>query len=82
MAVKSYKPTSPGRRGMSVSDFSEITREQSERSLLGGRVNKSGGRNSHGHITVWQRGGGQGRLKDVARLWQEKPTGHNRSGAS
>jgi large subunit ribosomal protein L2 len=46
---------------MSVSDFSEITRGESERALLGGRVNKSGGRNVHGHITVWQRGGGHKR---------------------
>jgi large subunit ribosomal protein L2 len=58
MAVKNYKPTSPGRRGMSVSDFSEITRREPERSLLDGRVNKTGGRNVDGHITTWQRGGG------------------------
>lgn len=61
MAVKNYKPTSPGRRGMSVSDFGELTRGRPERSLLEGRVNKSGGRNAHGRITVWQRGGGHKR---------------------
>ena len=44
MAVKNYKPTSPGRRGMSVSDFSEITRGKPERSLLDGQVSKTGGR--------------------------------------
>jgi large subunit ribosomal protein L2 len=59
--VKNYKPTSAGRRGMSVSDFSEVTRGEPERSLLGGRVNKSGGRNSYGRITAWHRGGGHKR---------------------
>jgi large subunit ribosomal protein L2 len=57
MGVKNYKPTSPGRRGMSVSDFVEVTRRKPERSLVTGRVNGSGGRNAHGHITSWQRGG-------------------------
>ena len=61
MAIKKYKPTSPGRRGMSVSDFSEITRGTPERSLVGGRASKSGGRNSLGRITIWQRGGGHKR---------------------
>jgi large subunit ribosomal protein L2 len=46
---------------MSASDFSEITRSEPERSLLDGRVNKSGGRNAKGHITSWQRGGGHKR---------------------
>ena len=61
MAVRSYKPTSPGRRKMSVSDFGEITREGAERSLLQGRINKSGGRNNAGRVTSWHRGGGHKR---------------------
>ena len=61
MPVRNYKPTSPGRRDMSVSDFKEVTRGKSERSLTGGRVNKSGGRNSNGRITSWHRGGGHKR---------------------
>jgi len=61
MAVKNYKPTSPGRRGMSVSDFAELTRNKPERSLVGGRVTKSGGRNVNGRITSWHRGGGHKR---------------------
>jgi large subunit ribosomal protein L2 len=61
MPVRSYKPTSPGRRDMSVSDFAEITRGKPERSLVGGRVNKSGGRNVNGRITSWHRGGGHKR---------------------
>jgi large subunit ribosomal protein L2 len=61
MGIKNYKPTSPGRRGMSVSDFGGVTRSRPERSLLEGRVNKSGGRNGNGRITSWHRGGGHKR---------------------
>lgn len=61
MPVKNYKPTSPGRRGMSVSEFSDVTRAKPERSLMEGRVNKSGGRNGLGRITSWHRGGGHKR---------------------
>jgi large subunit ribosomal protein L2 len=61
MPVKKYKPTSPGRRDMSVSDFAELTRRSPERSLTTGRVNKSGGRNVDGRITSWHRGGGHKR---------------------
>jgi len=46
---------------MSVSDFAEVTRGKPERSLVTGRVNKSGGRNSYGRITSWHRGGGHKR---------------------
>ncbi len=61
MPVKVYKPTSPGRRGMSVSDFSRITRAKPERALTEGLLAKSGGRNSNGRITAWHRGGGHRR---------------------
>ncbi|NNL85891.1 MAG: 50S ribosomal protein L2 [Myxococcales bacterium] len=61
MAVRIYKPTSAGRRKMSVSDFAEITSKKPERSLLGARVTKTGGRNNFGRITSWQRGGGHKR---------------------
>jgi large subunit ribosomal protein L2 len=61
MPVKVYKPTSPGRRDMSVSDFKEITRGRPEKSLLTGRVNKSGGRNCNGRTTSFHRGGGHKR---------------------
>jgi large subunit ribosomal protein L2 len=61
MGVKNYKPTSPGRRGMSVTDFAEITRGEPERSLVGGRVTNRGGRNVNGRITSWHRGGGHKR---------------------
>jgi large subunit ribosomal protein L2 len=61
MPVRNYKPTSPGRRDMSVSEFAEVTRSRPERSLLDGRVTKSGGRNGKGHVTSWHRGGGHKR---------------------
>lgn len=61
MPVKVYKPTSAGRRNMSVSDFAEITRGTPERSLTKGLVKKSGGRNSNGRITSYHRGGGHRR---------------------
>jgi large subunit ribosomal protein L2 len=61
MPVKVYKPTSPGRRDMSVSEFVEITRNRPERSLTSGRANKSGGRNTYGRVTSWHRGGGHKR---------------------
>lgn len=60
MAIRKYKPTTPGRRASSVSMFSEITRSTPEKSLLR-PLSKSGGRNSHGHITTRHRGGGHKR---------------------
>jgi len=62
MGIKSYKPTSPGRREMTVSDFAELSRSGPERSLLEGLVKGSGGRNVHGHVTSWHRGGAHRRL--------------------
>lgn len=59
MAVKVYKPTSPGRRGMTGYAFDEITRHRPERSLLE-PLSKSGGR-SRGRISVRRRGGGHKR---------------------
>jgi large subunit ribosomal protein L2 len=57
MPVKLYKPTSPGRRGMSVSTFEEITRTEPEKSLLA-PLRQKAGRNNQGRITVRHRGGG------------------------
>lgn len=61
MPVKNYKPTSPGRRDMSSSDFAELTRGRPEKSLTKGRVKKSGGRNATGRTTSFHRGGGHKR---------------------
>ena len=57
MAIRKYKPTSAGVRGMSVSTFEEITRREPEKSLVVS-LSKSGGRNSLGRVTVRHRGGG------------------------
>lgn len=57
MAVKSFNPTSPARRQMTVADFSEITDKAPEKNLLAKRSN-TGGRNSYGRITVRHKGGG------------------------
>jgi large subunit ribosomal protein L2 len=73
MAVVNYKPSSPGRRDMSVSDFAEITRGSPERSLVEGRVNKSGGRNVHGRTTSWHRGGGHKRRFRKIDFRRDKP---------
>ncbi len=60
MGIKRYKPTSPGRRGMSVSTFEEITKTRPERSLLEAK-RRTGGRNNQGRITARHRGGGHKR---------------------
>jgi large subunit ribosomal protein L2 len=57
MAVKKRKPTSPGRRFQTVSDFAEITDSKPEKSLVGSKV-KTGGRNTYGRVTSRHRGGG------------------------
>ena len=65
MPLKQYKPTSPGRRGMSVSTFEELTKgKKPERSLLE-PLKKSGGRNNAGRLTVRHRGGGHKRMYRV-----------------
>ncbi len=60
MAIKNYKPTTAGRRNMSVSDYSELSKVAPEKSLLL-PMNKHAGRNSYGRITVRHRGGGNRR---------------------
>ena len=57
MAIRNYKPTTPGRRNMSVIDYSELSKVKPEKSLLA-PLNKKAGRNSYGRITVRHRGGG------------------------
>ena len=60
MPTKIYKPTSPGRRGMSVLDYSTLSKVAPEKSLLAPLAKKAG-RNSYGRITVRHRGGGNRR---------------------
>ena len=60
MAIRKYKPTTPGRRGSSVADFVEITRTTPEKSLTR-PLPKKGGRNNQGRITTRHQGGGHKR---------------------
>ena len=60
MPVRKYKPTTPGRRGSSVSDFSDISRQGSEKSLTR-NLPKKAGRNAYGRVTARHQGGGHKR---------------------
>ena len=60
MALKKYKPTSPGRRFMSVSTFEEVTKKEPEKRLIA-PMKKTGGRNVNGRITTRHQGGGHKR---------------------
>ena len=71
MAVKKYKPVTPGTRGMTGYTFEEITKSKPERSLLVS-FPKSGGRNSYGRVTVRHRGGGHRRFIRVVDFKRDK----------
>jgi large subunit ribosomal protein L2 len=71
MAVKTVKPTSPGRRFQTYPTFEEITRTKPEKSLLR-PYKKSGGRNTYGRITVRHRGGGHKRRYRIIDFKREK----------
>jgi large subunit ribosomal protein L2 len=71
VALRKYKPTTPGRRGSSVSDFSEITRDRPERALVR-KLMKKAGRNAHGRITTRHRGGGHKRRYRVIDFRRDK----------
>ena len=69
MGIKKYNPTSPGRRGMTVSTFEEITKHEPEKSLLA-PLKSTGGRNNTGRLTTRHKGGGhkkQYRIIDFKR---------------
>ena len=71
MAIKKYKPTSNGRRGMTSSDFAEITTDQPEKSLLA-PLHKKGGRNNQGKLTVRHQGGGHKRQYRIIDFKRDK----------
>ncbi|MBT3337604.1 MAG: 50S ribosomal protein L2 [Anaerolineae bacterium] len=71
MAVKKYKPTTPGQRDMTGYTFEEITKSTPERSLII-PLRKSGGRNAHGRVTVRHRGGGHRRFIRIVDFKREK----------
>src|SRR3972149_2564142 len=60
MPIKVYKPTSPGRRGMSVSDFAELTKSKPEKSLLA-PLHSNAGRNAPGEVSGGPQGAGHKR---------------------
>lgn len=71
MGIRVYKPTSPGRRGMSVLTFDEITKTRPERSLVE-PLHRTAGRNNRGRVTVRQRGGGHKRLYRIIDFKRDK----------
>lgn len=71
MPIRVYKPTSPGRRGMTAVTFEEITRAQPERSLVVS-LTKKAGRNFRGKVTVRHRGGGHKRLLRIIDFKRDK----------
>ncbi|HNY95027.1 MAG TPA: 50S ribosomal protein L2, partial [Flexilinea sp.] len=71
MAVKIYKPITPGLRGMTGYTFEEITKNKPERSLIVIRKNHAG-RNSDGRITVRHRGGGERRYIRIVDMRRDK----------
>ena len=72
MAIKQFKPTSPGRRDSSGASFAEITRSKPERSLVESLGKKGSGRNNQGRITVRHRGGGSRRLYRIIDWKRDK----------
>src|SRR6195952_5184750 len=71
MGIRKYKPTSPGRRGSSVADFVEVTRDEPEKSLVR-PLHSRGGRNVHGKVTVRHQGGGHKRAYRLIDFRRDK----------
>lgn len=71
MAVKSFKPTSPARRFMTISSFEEITTDKPERSLIE-RLKKHAGRNMQGRLTMRHQGGGHKRMYRIIDFLRNK----------
>ena len=71
MAVKQYRPTSPGRRGMTGATFEEITKKEPEKSLITA-LRKKAGRNNSGRLTVRHQGGGSKRHLRILDFKRDK----------
>jgi large subunit ribosomal protein L2 len=71
MGIRKYKPTSPGRRFITGSDFEEVTKTTPEKSLLG-KISKSGGRNNNGRVTSRHIGGGHKRRYRIIDFKRQK----------
>ncbi|MSQ27541.1 MAG: 50S ribosomal protein L2 [Dehalococcoidia bacterium] len=72
MAIRIYKPTSPGRRGMTAATFDEVTKDHPERSLVISLRKKAAGRNFRGKVTVRHQGGGHKRLLRIIDFKRNK----------
>ena len=79
MAIRKYKPTTPGRRGSSVADFVEVTRDTPEKSLVR-PLSKKGGRNNSGRITTRHQGGGQHGVGGEVGGWAGRRVGRRVGG--
>ena len=71
MPIKAYKPTSPGRRFQTVQTFDDITTSEPHKPLVE-TLHRSGGRNNHGELTSWWRGGGHKRLYRIIDFKRDK----------
>jgi large subunit ribosomal protein L2 len=71
MPIKAYKPTSPGRRFQTVQTFDDITTNEPHKPLVE-NLHRSGGRNNHGELTSWFRGGGHKRLYRIIDFKRDK----------
>jgi large subunit ribosomal protein L2 len=71
MPIKAYKPTSPGRRFQTVQTFDDITTNEPHKPLVE-NLHRSGGRNNHGELTSWWRGGGHKRLYRIIDFKRDK----------
>ncbi|HEV57237.1 MAG TPA: 50S ribosomal protein L2, partial [Phycisphaerales bacterium] len=72
MAIKYYKPTTPGRRGASVIDYKAVLTTTTPEKSLCERIKKHGGRNHHGRTTVRFRGGGARRIYRIIDFKRNK----------
>ena len=71
MAISSFKPTTAGRRGMTTTDYSQLSKVAPEKSLLE-NLKKNAGRNANGRITVRHRGGGNRRKYRIIDFKRDK----------
>ncbi len=71
MGIKKYKPTSPGRRNMSSSDFAGVSKDAPQKALTSA-LRRKAGRNTHGRITMRRRGGGHKRRYRVVDFKRDK----------
>src|SRR6188508_5294 len=71
MGIRTYKPTSPGRRFQTVQTFDDLTTSKPHKPLVE-NLHRSGGRNNQGHLTSWWRGGGHKRLYRIIDFKRDK----------